>query len=397
MNIVLRVALFAPYRFLVALVCAGSGLVLSAQGTRSHIRAVETGLGPEVTISGRPTYRRDLIAEMQRLHVPAVSIALIHDGKIEWAKGYGTQGANGAPVMTATLFQAASLSKGLSAMAALKLVQQHRLSLDAPVNTELKSWVLPETSFSVESPVTLRELLSHTGGISVHGFAGYAVGQPVPTLVQILRGEKPANSPPIMVVEKPGDHFIYSGGGYVIAQQMMIERSGETFPALMDQLVLAPLGLKHSTFQQPLDRGMSTNVALPVDCQGNSVRGGPHTYPEMAAAGLWTTPSDLAKWLIELQGSITGKANHILSLEMTRTMLTPVKDGYALGVGTQALSGKPVISHWGANEGYRCMYFAYQDGDGVVIMTNSDGGDVLAGELLGSVAREYHWPDFQQK
>ena len=331
---------------------------------------------------------------MKRLHVPAVSIAVIHNGKIEWAKGYGVQGENRAAVTTRTLFQAASLSKSLTAMAALKLVEQRKLSLDAPIGTELKGWTLPENNFTSKTPVTLRELLSHTAGVSVHGFAGYATDEPVPTLVEVLSGTKPANSAPIMVTETPGARFSYSGGGYTIIQQMMIDQSGKPFPDLMRNLVLEPVGMNSSTFQQPLDRRSLRKIAMPVDSQGKLVAGGPHTYPEMAAAGLWTTPSDLARWVIELQRSLAGRANHVLSADMARTMLAPVKEGYALGVGAQSPSGKPAMSHTGGNEGYRCIYFAYQDGDGAVIMTNSDNGDVLYSEILGSIAREYGWADY---
>ncbi|WP_157178212.1 serine hydrolase domain-containing protein [Terriglobus roseus] len=368
---------------------------LPAQSTQSHIRAVESGLGPVVTIVGRPVDHREILAEMQRLHVPAVSIAVIHGGKIEWAKGYGTQSESGAPVTTGTLFQAASLSKSLTSMAALRLVEQRKLSLDAPVETELKSWILPQTSFAAQSPVTLRKLLSHTAGTTVHGFRGYAAGEPVPTLTQVLNGTKPANSDPVVVAEVPGTHYSYSGGGYSIVQQMMIDQSGKAFPQLMKESVLGPVGMSSSTFQQPLDPAKRNKVAMPVDSQGKPIPGGPHTYPEMAAAGLWTTPSDVARWVIELQRSLTGKANHVISAEMARTMLTPIKEGYGLGVGAESPSHKPAMSHGGGNEGYRCIYFAYQDGDGAVIMTNSENGGALYGELLGSIARVYGWPDYR--
>ncbi len=392
-NINLSMSAFSTTRAFVAIACAFTASTLPAQSTQSRISAVESGLGPAVTISGRPADRHEIGAEMQRLHVPAVSIAVIHNGEIEWAKGYGTRGEGGAPVTTATLFQAASLSKSFTAMAALKLVEQRKLSLDAPIATELKSWTLPESNFTSKTPVTLRELLSHTAGVSVHGFTGYATDKPVPTLAQVLSGTSPANSAPIVVTATPGTRFSYSGGGYTIAQQMMIDQSGKPFPDLMKDLVLEPVGMENSTFQQPLDKGSLQKVAMPVDSQGKPIAGGPHTYPEMAAAGLWTTPSDVARWVIELQRSLAGKA-HVLSADMVRTMLAPVKDGYALGVGTRSPSGKPALSHTGGNEGYRCIYFAYQEGDGAVIMTNSDNGDALFGEVLGSIAREYGWADY---
>src|SRR4029077_9860780 len=136
----------------------------STLSSNVRIRAVETGLEPPVAIVGRPPDRRDLVAEMKRLHVPAVSIALVHGRKIEWAKGYGIMREGGAPVTPDTLFQAASITKSVTAMAALHLVQQGDLSLDAPIQTELKSWKLPQNGFTTQHPVTLRELLSNTAG-----------------------------------------------------------------------------------------------------------------------------------------------------------------------------------------------------------------------------------------
>lgn len=359
----------------------------------SHIRAVESGLGPAVTITNRPLEHQELLAEMKRLSVPGVSLAVIHEGHLSWAKGYGVSGNSSSPVTTNTLFQAASISKSLTAMAALKLVEQGKLSLDAPIGTELKRWKLPQSS-EVQAPVTLRELLSHTAGTNVHGFEGYAADQLVPTLIQVLDGSKPANSAPIRIEQTPGAQFSYSGGGYTVIQQMMIDQAGKPFPTLMEELVLQPVGMRSSSFQQPLEKSAVSKAAFPFDSQGKALPGGPHTYPEMAAAGLWTTPSDLALWIMEVQHSLKNQANHVLSADFTRTMLTPIKNGYALGTGVQTPSGRPALSHSGGNEGYRCFYFAYQQGEGAVIMTNSDNGGALFGEILGSIAREYHWSDY---
>jgi len=383
-----------PTRF-ACLVFALSSVVARCQTTADHIHAVETGLGPSVAITGQPPDRRNLLDEMQRLHVPAVSIAVIHDGKIEWAKGYGVQSEGGAPVTPDTLFQAASISKSLAAMAALHLVEQGKLSLDAPIQTELKSWTLPQNALTAKTPVTLRELLSHTAGTSVHGFPGYPAGEPVPTLIQVLNGAKPANTAPILVEIAPGTEFRYSGGGFTIVQQAIIDVTGKPFPEIMKSIVLDPIGLHASAYQQPIDPALLPNVAMPVDAEGKPILGGPHTYPELAAAGLWTTPSDLARWLIEMQQSLAGKASHVLSAAMTRTMLTPVKDGYALGVGIQQTAGKSSFSHSGANEGYRCIYFAYENtGDGAVVMTNGDNGGQIDSEVMASISHAYGWPDF---
>ncbi len=388
--------------FLALLACNAWGQ--ATPGSQNHIRAVETGLGPPVAVVGQPPDRRDLLAEMNRLHVPAVSIAIVHGGKIEWAKGYGIMREGGAPVTPDTLFQAASITKSVTAMAALHLVEQGKLSLDAPIQTELKSWTLPQNGLTAQHPVTLRELLSNTAGTSVYGFDGYTAGDSIPTLKQILNGTKPSNSAPIVVEAPPGSAFHYSGGGFTIVQQAMIDATSKAFPDIMKTIVLDPIGMRSSTYQQPIDPTRLLSVAFPVDANGRPIPGGPHIYPEMAAAGLWTTPSDLARWIIEMQDSIAGNANHVLSAAMTRTMLTMVKAlpdspdvGYALGVAVLTIGGKPSFTHGGANAGYRCTYFAYEDGDGAVVMTNSDNGDALIHEITTSIAHEYGWPDPQEQ
>ena len=362
----------------------------------AEIHAVETGLLPVVTVAGDPHPARSLVEEMRRRHVPAVSVAVIHNGSLRWAHAWGTLSPEGgAPVTSDSLFQAASISKSLASMAALHLVEQGKLSLDAPVQTELKSWTLPGNDFTAQHPVTLRELLSHTAGMNVHGFPGYATTDPVATLQQVLDGVKPANTEAIRVTALPGQAFSYSGGGFTIVQQMMIDATGQPFPQIMQTLVLGPVGMRHSTYQQPLPSARLGEVALPADEHGKAIAGGPHTYPEMAAAGLWTTPSDLALWIIEMQRSLKGQANHVLSPEMTRVMLTPVKEGYGLGVGVSSQNGKLSFSHSGGNAGYRTFYIGYEDGDGAVIMTSSDSGGPLYPDILRSISHVYNWPTWK--
>ena len=377
----------------------GEGFEASIQ---DRIRAVENGLEASST-SGHRSEHRDLLTEMKRLNVPAVSIAVVHEGKIEWAKGYGSTRAGGIAVNPDTLFQAASISKSTTAMAALHLVEQCKLSLDAPIQTELKSWTLPRNGFTAQHPVTLRELLSNTAGTSVDGFDGYTSGQPIPTLTQILNGTKPANSAPIVVEAVPGSEFRYSGGGFTIVQEMMVDAIGKPFPQIMKTIVLDPIGMRNSTYQQPIDPASLMRVAFPVDAHGRSILGGPPVYPEMAAAGLWTTPSDLARWIIEMQNSLNGKANRVLSPEMTRTMLTKVigmpKEpdvGYGLGVALLTIGGEPAFTHGGRNEGYQCTYFAFKNGDGAVVMTNSDNADTLIHEITRSIGHVYGWPKLQE-
>jgi CubicO group peptidase (beta-lactamase class C family) len=377
----------------------GQGFESATQG---RIHAVENGLESSSSSGQRPE-PSDLLTEMKRLKVPAVSIAVVHEGKIEWAKGYGLTRVGGIAVNPNTMFQAASISKSITAMAALHLVEQGKLSLDTPIQTELKSWTLPQNRFTEQHPVTLRELLANTAGTSVDGFDGYDAGQPIPTLTQILNGTKPANSAPIVVEVVPGSEFRYSGGGFTIVQEMMIDATRKPFPQIMKAIVLDPIGMASSTYQQPIDPESLIKVAFPVDAHAKPIPGGPHIYPEMAAAGLWTTPSDLARWIIEMQNSLLGKANHVLSFEMTRTMLTKVirmpkspDVGYGLGVASLTIGGKPAFTHAGRNEGYQCNYFAFENGDGAVVMTNSDNADALIHEIMASIAHAYGWPKLQE-
>ncbi len=381
-----------------AAICAIILSTVTAQtpaALEQRIQRIVDAIPPAVMVKGDPAPMTKLADRMAALHVPGVGIAVIHDGKIEWARGFGVTRIGGPPVTPDTLFQAASISKPVTAMAVLRLVESGKLSLDTDVNQYLKSWKVPANSFTERTKVTIRELLTHTAGLTVHGFPGYASDVPVPTLVEVLNGEKPANSPPIRVDTEPGTIWRYSGGGYVVAQQLVQDVTGEPFPKLMHDTVLAPIGMTRSTYEQPLSKDRLAEVATPYRGDGQPVPGGPHVYPEMAPAGLWTTPSDLARYAIEVQKSLSGASNHVLSAAMVRQMLTPGLNHQGLGPGLGGSAKHPFFEHGGANEGYRCNLLAYDDGDGVVIMTNGDNGGQLASEIQRSVAREYGWPDFQ--
>lgn len=322
-------------------------------------------------------------AQMKELHVPAVSVAVIEDGRIVWAKAWGT--AN-----TETIFQAASISKPVAATAALHMTQNGNFALDENVNGKLKSWKVPANSFG--KPVTLRGLLSHSAGLTVHGFPGYAVDVPLPSLVDIFNGKPPANTKAIFVDIEPGSKWRYSGGGYTIAQQLMIDRMNWTFPQIMQRMVLSRISMKRSTYEQPLPAEWHANAATAHYKDGTPVKGKWHVYPEMAAAGLWTTPSDLALWAIEVRNAWLGKSNKILEQKMAQEMLTRQKDDYGLGVRLQGEGPALSFGHGGSNEGFKCQLIMFaESGQGIVIMTNGDNGPKLFGPLMKAVATEYKW------
>src|SRR5882757_2284966 len=238
---------------------------------------------------------------MAHYHVPGLSLACIHNGTLEWAQTFGVARIGGEPVTPETLFQASSISMPVTALAVLRLVEQGKLNLDVDVGHYLRSWRLSTNRFPEEKKVTLRELLSHTAGATVHGFEGYAAGEKVPTLVQVLNGESPANSAPVIIDFVPGTKFRYAGGNYAIIQQILIDVTGESLPDLMQQLVLQPLHMLHSTFQQPIPEKLQPLVTTPYDKDGNAIEGGPRTSSVMAIGGLWTTPSDLALFALGIQ------------------------------------------------------------------------------------------------
>lgn len=360
-----------------------------------RIARVEAGLAPRLFPEGQPI-KWTIQERMAHHRVPGVSIAVINDGKIEWARGYGTLEAGGStPVDAETVFQAASISKPVSALALLRLVEAGKLSLDQDVNDVLKTWKVPANSFAAEEKVTLRRMLSHTAGLTVHGFRGYAEGEPVPSLTQILDGERPSNSGAIRVDVKPGTVERYSGGGYVVMHQMVRDVTGESFEALLQSAVFKPLGMTRSTFEQPLPATWSANAARAHGGDGRMIAGKWHTYPELAPDGLWTTPTDLARFAIELQQSLRGDSNKVISADMTRQMVTRQLRAMGLGIAVAGADGALRFGHGGANVGFKCNLIAYASGRGSVIMTNGDNGSALITEIERAIAAEYDWPDFR--
>jgi len=338
-------------------------------------------------------------SQMQKRGIPGLSLAIIQNGKILKAQSYGSIDKDGkVPVTTSTLFQAGSVSKSVAAMGALYLVEQNKLFLDENVNAKLKNWKVPENEFTNDKKVTLRGILSHTAGLTVHGFPGYAVGAKTPSVVQILDGTTPANTPPVRVDFVPGARWRYSGGGYTVMQQLMVDVTGTVFPEFMKNKVLSPLGMKNSTYQQPLPVELAKLTATGHYSNRSLVEGRWHIYPEMAAAGLWTTPSDLARFAISIQNTYAGKSGGVLSRSMTRQMLTDQKNRDGLGVFLQGDSTTLRFGHDGRDEGFDALLTASVDkGHGIVIMINANDNSHMMGRIVDFIADYYHWEGFPVK
>lgn len=358
-----------------------------------RIAEVEAGLSSSVWVSGEPAAAWSLAERMAFYKVPGVSIAVIKDGRIAWAKGYGVlEAGKMQPVDAATIFQAGSISKPTAGLAALRMVEQGKLKLDAPINDFLTSWKAPDNDFTKIAPVTLRGIMSHGAGFTVHGFPGYAAGAPVPTVRQVLDGEAPANTPKVRVDKTPGTSFRYSGGGYTVMQLAMTDVSGKSFPALTDELVLKPAGMTRSSYVNPLPMDNRANAATAHKRDGTVVPGQSHTYPEMAAAGLWTTPGDLSRLALAVVGSARGDKGALLGPQLTQEMLTVQMGRYGLGFDLNRGPDGQVFSHGGVDEGFEAFLFSYTDGHGgAVIMTNAQGGTRLVDEIKVSLARAYGW------
>lgn len=363
-----------------------------------RIERITNNLMPTTHLSDQFGTPATLAERMAHCQTPGVTIAVINNYEIEWAQGFGLcRAGQPAPVTTETLFQAGSISKPIFALAVMRLVEEGILDLDEDVNRYLTSWQVPANG-DWQPRITLRQLLSHTAGLTVHGFPGYPNGQPMPTVTQVLNGEMPANTDPVRVNLLPGAQFRYAGGGTTVAQQVVVDVLGKPFPQIMDEFVLQPAGATGSSYAQPpagwLERTATAHPwnGRPLDCRF-------HLYPEMAAAGLWTTPTDLVRIGLQLQRALRGDTDCFLKPETVRQMLTPQTraDDEQVGIGF-FLMGKEAgarFGHGGWDEGFIAqLTLSREGGRGCAMMVNANQGHPLPHEIERAIAKEYTWPSY---
>jgi CubicO group peptidase (beta-lactamase class C family) len=367
----------------------------AAEEHAGRIERVEKGLLPSVCIKGDTPWKIE--NRMQHYGVPGLAIAVIENFEIVWVRGYGVVDAEkGGPVTEETLFQAASISKPVTGTVALRLVERGVLDLDEDVNLKLRSWKVPENEFTSEHKVTIRRILNHTAGTTVSGFRGYAVDEPVPTILDVLDGRPPSNSDSIRVDKVPGESFRYSGGGTTVLQLLIEDVTGRALPDLAREFVFGLLGMEHSSFVKPLPDELAAKTSKGHLTDGTVITGYTFLQGGSSCCGLWTTPADLARFGIELSRAYRGESDRMLSPESASLMVSPTSAGnIGLGMFIDQHEGEIYFQHGGGNVGFKCQLIMHRDaGYGAAIMTNGDRGSRLCQEIILGIAKEYQWTNF---
>lgn len=379
------------YLTLISLVLLTNSFAQSAAQTEADIKAIENGLIKNILIKGDSVKKMNIEARMAHYKVPGLSIAIVQNGKIQWAKGYGFANTETkTKIDVNTLFQAGSISKPLAALSALKLAQEGQLDLNKNVNHYLKNWQIEENKFTTTEKVTIKRLLTHTAGTTVHGFPGYQQTDSFPKIIDVLDGK--GNTAKIEVDTIPGSIWRYSGGGYTVMEKAVEDVSGLPLEDYMANHILSPIGMKNSTYSQPVANEWQGNISAAYDSNGQLIKGLWNNYPEQAAAGLWTTPSDLALYCLEVQDIMSGKKEGVLSKATIEKTLTMHKNDWGLGPSLNGEGQRLLFGHGGKNAGFTNDMVAFANqGKALIVMTNADNGGKLIAEIKNAVSSHYQW------
>jgi len=388
--------LFRPILLLIIISTYIAKVYSQESNNKNKITKVENGLPLGVVFQDSSEIKYNIIDRMHFYKVPSVSIAVVDEGKIIWSKAYGKRGVESASTADVnTIYQTASISKSINAFAVLKLVQDGKISLQKDIREYLTTWELPTNKFSTSRRITLANLLSHTSGLGTGGFFGYKITDTMPSLNQILSGTKPANSDPVQSMNFPGAEYFYSGGGTTLIRKILEDRFRTNYASLMQTNVLTPLNMKRSTYKQPLSKA-ENNFASGYVGDSQVIEGGYHVFPELGPDGLWSNATDIAKFILSIQRSLKGETA-LLKRQTALQMLTKVlpTSNYTLGFVVEDKGNEKYFSHRGANYGYRSVFYgSMTTGKGIVVLTNSENGEMLINEIVNSVAVTYDWKGF---
>lgn len=376
---------------------AFSLLSLSGVHANPDQKQIEADVQKRVAVIGEKKPKISIPQRMAEIQLPGASIAVIKNGELAWAAGYGIANSDtGAKVDKNTLFQAGSISKPVAALAALKLVEQGKIGLDEDVNPHLKGWQVKGDAISKSHPVTLRQLLNHTAGLTVHGFPGYALGEDIPSTVEVLQGK--GNTDEVTVDTTPGTEWRYSGGGYTVMQKLVEDITGKPFAEYTDKHILHAMGMMRSTYRHDLPEELKTNASSAFDRDGDMYETVYNYYPEKAAAGLWTTPSDIAKYVLHMQQIMNGKSDGILQKDTVKAMFELHQKDWGLGPQMSKAGEQLLFGHGGKNLGFTNDFKAFvNQGDAIIVMTNGDGGGELIGELMITISEHYQFDIAKKK
>ena len=322
-------------------------------GLDARISRIENGLVEYLQIKGQSSGPFNINERLEELGIPGLSVAFATNGEIVWARAYGMADESENRVMTTdTYLLAGSISKPVSALRALQLVEDGVFNLDENVNTYLTSWQVPDNEFTENEKVTLRRILMHTAGLTVWGFPGYDNGDEIPSVVDVLDGN--GNTEPVRVFRQPGEAWQYSGGGYTIMQLAISDTESHSFQQSLQENVLDRIGMSRSTFENPLPVALRGKAATGYRTNGDEVEGKWPIYPEMSAAGLWTTPSELIQYGIVIQSILQSGQDGVVSRQTVAEMLDTEIGSHGLGPRVQ----EHTFGHGGADEGFRAQLHA---------------------------------------
>ena len=331
---------------------------------------------------------------LRRNSTPALAAAVIDNGEIVFARGYGLTRAGGDEAADDdTVFSVGSVSKIVNAALILRLVADGALDLDKDINTYLTSWKVPDNVYAREAPVTLRNLLSHTAGFTVHGFPDFQPGDDLPTAIETLEGERPARTDPVRVTFTPGERMRYSGGGTTVSQVLVEDVTGLSYNEAARKYVFDPLGMTRSTFANPLPASHG-NIARAHDDRGEptALPRGWEAMPEMAASGLWASAGDLSVFLLALIQSVRGESDFLPEALAIDMMTRESHSWHGLGPRLNGEGETFVFHHGGANDSYRAWIEGHPEtGDGALFIANSRNGHFILREARLSAARAFDW------
>lgn len=327
---------------------------------------------------------------MAHYGVPGVAVGVIEDGNLVFAQGYGVlQQGSDQPVTADTVFSVGSVSKVATALMTLHLVETDLIDLDDDITHAVAGWSPSSDNPYSDAALTPRMVLSHTGGLNLHGFADFMPGEDLPTALETLNGEAPASHPALDIQALPGSRYRYSGGGYTLLQEFIAQQAEDEFASVAETALFGPLDLSRSSFANPLpeDHG---NIAKAHDREGapTALPRGYEAMPEMAASGLWTSARDLGTLVAEMIQAYRGESAY-LSQDMALAMMTRVAPSEH-GLGPRIMGH--VFHHGGANNSYRAWIEGdLQTGNGLVVLTNASNGMDLAIEIRNAMNDAMDW------